>query len=62
MTSRSQDEAEAGDRVMTDNFYVTNSAWTAAPMRADTIDEIADQFERPAGAHQWGASSQRPFG
>ncbi len=25
---------------------MTNSAWLATPSRPDTIDEIADQFER----------------
>jgi hypothetical protein len=30
--------------------YVTNAAWRAGTARADTIDEIADQFERPSGA------------
>ena len=30
---------------MTDD-YVTNAAWLANPSRPDTIDEIADQFER----------------
>jgi hypothetical protein len=26
--------------------YVTNDAWLANPSRDETIDEIADQFER----------------
>jgi hypothetical protein len=26
--------------------YVTNGAWLANPSREETIDEIADQFER----------------
>jgi hypothetical protein len=30
---------------MTDD-YVTNDAWRANPSRDETIDEIADQFER----------------
>jgi hypothetical protein len=34
---------------MTDD-YVTNGAWLAKPARPDTIDEIADEFERPSGA------------
>jgi hypothetical protein len=33
---------------MTDD-YVTNDAWNTAA-RPDTIDEIADEFERPSGA------------
>ena len=33
---------------MSDDSYVTNSAWRANDARPDTIDEIADQFERPA--------------
>ncbi|MCW2496947.1 hypothetical protein [Jatrophihabitans sp.] len=28
--------------------YVTNSAWLEPVGRPDAIDEIADQFERPA--------------
>ena len=35
-----------------DEAYVTNEAWRRRAVRADAIDEIADQFERPApGAH-----------
>ncbi len=30
--------------------YVSNAAWLTIPVRPDTIDEIADQFERPTGA------------
>jgi hypothetical protein len=26
--------------------YVTNDAWLANPSRDETIDEVADQFER----------------
>ena len=33
---------------MSDDSYVTNSAWRASAGRADAIDEIADQFERPS--------------
>ena len=33
---------------MTDNSYVTNSAWVRQVGRPDAIDEVADQFERPA--------------
>jgi hypothetical protein len=32
---------------MTDESYVTNDAWLSIAERKDTIDEIADQFERP---------------
>jgi hypothetical protein len=35
---------------MTEGSYVTNGAWLSQPARDDSIDEIADQFERPAGA------------
>jgi hypothetical protein len=28
--------------------YVTNGAWLSTASRADAIDEVADQFERPA--------------
>jgi hypothetical protein len=31
--------------------YVTNDAWLHPSARADAIDEIADQFERPSGAN-----------
>ena len=31
---------------MTDDSYVTNDAWLTHAARPDTIDEIADQFER----------------
>ena len=30
--------------------YVSNAAWLAGDVRADAIDDIADQFERPTGA------------
>lgn len=38
-----------------DEEYVTNSAWLATRSRADTIDEIADQFEcaRPGAEAFW---------
>lgn len=32
---------------MTDDSYVTNSAWVRQIGRPDAIDEVADQFERP---------------
>ena len=32
---------------MADDTYVTNAAWLEPATRPDTIDEIADQFERP---------------
>jgi hypothetical protein len=35
---------------MIDDLYVTNSAWVSAAARSDTIDEVADQFERPGSA------------
>lgn len=35
---------------MSDETYVTSAAWVARPGRADAIDEVADQFERPDGA------------
>ena len=34
---------------MTDD-YVTNDAWLTKAARPDTIDEIADEFERPSGS------------
>ena len=34
--------------------YVTNEPWLARAGRSDAIDEIADQFERPArGAEEF---------
>ncbi len=39
LTVESMDEERATD-------YVSNSAWLATASRPDTIDEIADQFER----------------
>jgi hypothetical protein len=39
VTVESMDEERATD-------YVSNSAWLASSSRPDTIDEIADQFER----------------
>jgi hypothetical protein len=30
--------------------YVTNDAWLRNATRPDSIDEIADQFERPSGS------------
>jgi hypothetical protein len=33
---------------MSDEDYVTNDAWLRTAARADAIDDIADQFERPA--------------
>ena len=33
--------------------YVTNAAWPVAPGRADAIDDVADQFERPTAARPW---------
>ena len=35
---------------MTDDNYVTNSAWVRPAGRPDAIDEVADQFERPVDA------------
>jgi len=35
---------------MTDDSYVTNSAWLQPAARPDVIDDVADQFERPAPA------------
>ena len=35
---------------MPEDPYVTRSSWMSAPGRADAIDEVADQFERPSGA------------
>ena len=32
---------------MSDDSYVTNSAWRSCAGRTDAIDEVADQFERP---------------
>jgi hypothetical protein len=34
---------------MTDD-YVTNGAWLTKAARPGTIDEIADEFERPSGS------------
>lgn len=34
---------------MTDD-YVTNDAWLSKAARPDSIDEIADEFERPSGS------------
>ena len=34
---------------MTDD-YVSNDAWLVKAARPDTIDEIADEFERPSWA------------
>ncbi len=40
--------------------YVSNAAWLEPPGRADTIDEVADQFERPSGAAEfWAAVARR---
>jgi hypothetical protein len=36
---------------MSDANYVTQEAWLDAPGRDDLIDELADQFERPAAAY-----------
>lgn len=33
---------------MADETYVTNAAWLRQVGRPDLIDEVADQFERPA--------------
>ena len=33
---------------MADDSYVTNAAWLRTAGRVDLVDEIADQFERPA--------------
>jgi hypothetical protein len=33
---------------MTDETYVTNEAWLRPAGRPDLIDDVADQFERPA--------------
>ena len=44
----------------TGDAYVTNGAWLSSATRADTIDEVADQFERPSGAQSfWSEVSQR---
>jgi hypothetical protein len=34
---------------MSDETYVTNDAWLRTAGRPGSIDEVADQFERPAG-------------
>ncbi|HZC69097.1 MAG TPA: hypothetical protein VE442_00240 [Jatrophihabitans sp.] len=34
---------------MVDETYVTHAAWVRQVGRPDLIDEVADQFERPAG-------------
>lgn len=39
--------------------YVTNAGWTRATGRADAIDDIADQFERPAGAEEFWTRESR---
>lgn len=40
--------------------YVTNAAWLRLAGRVDHVDEIADQFERPAGAQDfWSARVER---
>jgi hypothetical protein len=33
--------------------YVSNAAWIDPPARADAIDDVADQFERPVGEPAW---------
>jgi len=33
---------------MSDESYVSNAAWLRTTGRVDTIDDVADQFERPA--------------
>jgi hypothetical protein len=40
--------------------YVTQAAWHAPAARPDAIDEVADQFERPAaaGAQQFWAPGE----
>jgi len=35
---------------MAEDTYVTHGGWTQQVGRPDHIDEIADQFERPADA------------
>lgn len=35
---------------MADETYVTNGAWVRLVGRPDSIDEVADQFERPVVA------------
>lgn len=37
--------------------YVTNHAWVRTVGRPDAIDDIADQFERPAAATQPASST-----
>jgi hypothetical protein len=43
----------------THDAYVTNGAWPGNTARPDTVDEIADQFERPlANAEQYWTRSE----
>jgi hypothetical protein len=35
---------------MPEDSYVTNAAWLRTAGRVDLVDEVADQFERPAEA------------
>jgi hypothetical protein len=42
---------------MSDDPYVSNSAWLDPAGRADAIDEIADQFERRVEPTAWPVES-----
>jgi hypothetical protein len=41
---------------MSEDGYVTKDAWLNTGGRPDTIDDIADQFERPSGAGAYWSS------
>jgi hypothetical protein len=47
---------------MADETYVTKDGWTQQVGRPDQIDEIADQFERPAAEAQVGSRTLEPAG
>jgi hypothetical protein len=48
---------------MPDDSYVTNAAWLRQAARPDAIDEVADQFERPAdgAAAFWSGEEAAPW-
>jgi hypothetical protein len=47
---------------MADETYVTNDGWTQQVGRPDQIDEVADQFERPAADSPVASRTLEPAG
>jgi hypothetical protein len=45
---------------MADETYVTNAAWIRQVGRPDLVDEVADEFERPAATGMVSFWSDRP--